>query len=565
MPSLLRTLVALALVLQATDAWSYLGYFVLSNNQPGAWCQVNDMTANGQYLAGSCQPAAGQDYQVTRWVGNSPTLLGTPGPGYNQAFGYAVSGNGSVAGITGSPFPFQLTGFRWNGTFTLLPPFGSCLGLLPLGISDAGHRLVGGAQFCTPPVGNGSFLLEAGVYRAPDPAAILARDISPFGDVIVGGGPAFRWDAGVSTPLVLPVPGESATATAVSPDGSVVVGQYDADLTAGTDWRQVLWGPNGFQELGAADATPMAAALPDSNGLPVAVVGGAPLLLGGSDVPTIWTEAFGVESLEARLVSMNLPASNLVSATGISDDGRYIVGSFQVGASEDESLGFAAIIPQYRLARAGFFGSLDISGYVRLQEPDPNPPDRLVAQVDFFGTTGGLFASGLTAAPTADPSPLFEELSVAQANLEYATEPLVVWTFEYDGSLDAPLEFTTGYPPDPIVPSEEVAVFRWDPDTQGWVELKRTGIGDGNLTVLVPDFQDVVHLAFGRTLAACADDKDNDGDGTADWDGVDSGGVFLPPDPQCTSAVVRQEGTRCGLGPELVLVLLLLHGRARRR
>lgn len=58
----------------------------------------------------------------------------------------------------------------------------------------------------------------------------------------------------------------------------------------------------------------------------------------------------------------------------------------------------------------------------------------------------------------------------------------------------------------------------------------------------------------------CDDDLDNDGDGATDWDGGPASGA---PDPQCTTPSRNREGSACGMGGEVVLLLWLLAGARR--
>jgi hypothetical protein len=254
----------------------------------------------------------------------------------------------------------------------------------------------------------------------------------------------------------------------------------------------------------------------------------------------------------------------LESATAISDDGRLIVGTFRVSLSGLQTLGYAAVIPQFRRLTVAYVGDLEIGGYARV--PDARePPERLAANVEFFGASGGTFASGITAARTADPALLLEELGLEIANLQHATEPMVVWTFEYDGELDAPVEFTTQYPRGTLVPPEEITLFQWSPEAGTWLELWRAGLDPSTreVTAVVSAIVPRAHLAIGKTLAACADDIDNDRDGRVDWNGILGGPGF---DPDCSSAVDGSESppAACGLGAELALLgLCLLRRRAR--
>jgi CSLREA domain-containing protein len=71
-------------------------------------------------------------------------------------------------------------------------------------------------------------------------------------------------------------------------------------------------------------------------------------------------------------------------------------------------------------------------------------------------------------------------------------------------------------------------------------------------------------------VAACADGRDNDGDGLVDFDGGATAGLtpLASPDPNCGSALGSSEAPPssvggCGVGPELLLALLLLGRRAR--
>ncbi len=560
-------LLAAALLLPAPCARAASSFIVKHDtSQPTAACYIEDIPPGGGHQTGACDTLAG-GLDAVVFDGGVHYLGATP-----TAIGFGTAAAGEVVGVARLAPPATPFGFFWNGSLSTLPAYNGCP-VWPVDISGDGTRVVGGAieAFCALPNG-GSFLREGGGYVSVHPDARTAFGISWDGRTIVGGTPAFRWDDGTVTSLDVPVPSQNVRATAVSSEGSLAVGTYDdPNLPVGTDGRQVLWGPNGFTELGASEAWPTATTPPDENGMPIVVVGGPGVLQGvPGETPTIWTGPFGLESLQTRLGAIVPPGWILRSATGLTDDGRRVVGTVQWGAADTDVAGYLAYMPQWRTVTIAYFGDLDIDGYVVLQQPDDDPPARVAARVEFFGTTGGTFASDTTAAPVNDPYPLFEALGVGQANLVYATDPLLVWTLAYDGGLDAPVEFTTQYPSNTILPPEEITLLQWDDATSGWVERQRLAIDVApevrEVTVEIPTDAFVpgqpIHLAVGRTLADCADGADNDEDGLIDWNGGDG----FAPDPGCKSAIdPSEEPSRCALGPELVLLLPILIAWHRRR
>jgi hypothetical protein len=90
--------------------------------------------------------------------------------------------------------------------------------------------------------------------------------------------------------------------------------------------------------------------------------------------------------------------------------------------------------------------------------------------------------------------------------------------------------------------------------------------GDGSTDTLDAGCQNV---AATTEFPKCQDGIDNDGDGKFDFDGGASanGGVALgEPDPQCGGVAWRtKEAASCGIGAELVGVLLLLRFAGSRR
>jgi len=95
-----------------------------------------------------------------------------------------------------------------------------------------------------------------------------------------------------------------------------------------------------------------------------------------------------------------------------------------------------------------------------------------------------------------------------------------------------------------------------DDDGDGWIDY--------------PEDPGCAGSGSAKESTKCQDGLDNDGDDKIDFDGGVSAGVAEPtaPDPQCSSATKDREaksgGSSCGLGAELVLLLLPLQWLRRR-
>jgi subtilisin family serine protease len=108
-----------------------------------------------------------------------------------------------------------------------------------------------------------------------------------------------------------------------------------------------------------------------------------------------------------------------------------------------------------------------------------------------------------------------------------------------------------------------------DDDADGWVDHAVDGDGD---MIPNPPGDPACVSPFAVESRGCQDGVDNDADGLMDWDGgVSVWGTghanVTAPDPDCSSPWMHREGpkTRCGLGFELVALLVPVAWRSRRR
>jgi probable HAF family extracellular repeat protein len=154
-----------------------------------------------------------------------------------------------------------------------------------------------------------------------------ATGISADGSVIVGDTFAdssetpFRWENGVTTPLNIGGGLIGPTAAAVSSDGRVIVG-----TGSGAGASQSYRLENGVTELLSSFGRGSSAQ---------AVSGDGSVIVGWADVGDgppkafVWDAGHGMRDLQDLLQNvygLDLDGWNLLEATGVSDDGRTIVG-----------------------------------------------------------------------------------------------------------------------------------------------------------------------------------------------------------------------------------------------
>lgn len=336
-------------------------YFQGLGDLPGGefYSFAHAVSADGTTVVGHSYQGFGEE-EAFRWTaaGGMQGLGHLAGGLARRSDAYGVSADGSVivGESTSTGAPTLAEAFRWTSTDGLQP-----LGFLPGGIGysraqgvSANGETVAGWSYS----GSGTGLLPTEAFRWTSAAGIqglgdlrggvfnsYASGVSGDGSTVVGMGSiiegrAVRWTAaGLQSLGVLPG-GTRSFATAASYDGSVIVGDGDfSDRTEAFRWTSA----GGMQGLGVPPGgiVSRAAAV---NGDGSVIVGHTATLAGGDAM--IWDQRRGMRSIAAILsASAALPTGwTLLSATGVSADGRTIVGYGVNPAGETEA--WIAVIPE---------------------------------------------------------------------------------------------------------------------------------------------------------------------------------------------------------------------------
>jgi probable HAF family extracellular repeat protein len=254
------------------------------------------VSGDGSVVVGRSRSASGTE--AFHWTAKCGMVFFTPGEIFHSA-AHGVSADGStvVGGLSGDRV---FEAFRWTETGGLMP-LGDLPGGMPENFSWASAVSADGSVV----VGRGSsdlgrrfeafrWTIGGGMRGLGDlPGGeffSLALDVSADGSVVVGeshsalGDEAFRWTANGGMEGLGHLPGrDSSAAFGISADGSVVVGE---------------------SHLGS----------PTSTSLPAAFV---------------WDSTSGMRELALLLSDLGVDLTGwiLVSAEGVSDDGRTIVGT----------------------------------------------------------------------------------------------------------------------------------------------------------------------------------------------------------------------------------------------
>lgn len=180
----------------------------------------------------------------------------------------------------------------------------------------------------------------------PQARQSYASGVSADGSVVVGesGSQAFRWDevAGIAGLGYLAGGEPFSVANAVSGDGSVIIGQSSSLLGTETFRWTADGGMVGLGDLDGGDF--------ESDGLAVSSNGN--VIVGQGTTATgaaafMWTPDRGMRLLEDVLITdygLDLTGWSLTTATGISADGKTIVGTGINPAGVQEA--FVAVVPE---------------------------------------------------------------------------------------------------------------------------------------------------------------------------------------------------------------------------
>jgi uncharacterized membrane protein len=282
------------------------------------------VSGDGSVVVGWTDSASGQ--QAYRWTQDGGLVA------IGAEFARAASYDGSViVGSTGS------SAFRWTASQGMV----SLGGEQAFDVSEDGSVVVGNA-FGTPFIWTASGTSALGVLP-PGAISGTAWGMSGDGTVVAGrvayptgqGIQGYRWTAATGIVPLGSVPGDtfppSSFFEGVSADGSTLVGSADAGAVA---WAQ----GEGFLMLGNAGGVSSSARAASGDGS--VIVGFASFLsdtepLGIALRATVWDVESGNRLLEDILANdygIDLAGWELTLASGISDDGRVIVG---IGTNPD--------------------------------------------------------------------------------------------------------------------------------------------------------------------------------------------------------------------------------------
>jgi probable HAF family extracellular repeat protein len=336
---ILTSFSVLSLLAAPAQAASFRGLGFLDSDNQYRSSEANGVSADGSVVVGRSSNSNGSE--AFRWTQETGMVgLGFLDSNDQYSDAQGVSADGSI--LVGSSFKVNGYGeaFRWTQESGMVG-----LGFLPgynpnsfaTGVSADGSVVVGGSNNVNRieafrwTQAEGMFSLGS---LADDDFLITAYGVSADGSIVVGDSvrsgissdglqEAFRWTQSVGMVGLDSLPGgaSSSRASAVSADGSVIVGSsasvngYEASLWTQSDGMIALgsYGSYGNAEGVSANGSVVVGYSSDSNQSGV----------------FRWTQQTGMVSLKETLIGEGLDLSgwSLTSANAISADGFTIVGN----------------------------------------------------------------------------------------------------------------------------------------------------------------------------------------------------------------------------------------------
>ncbi|MFZ2652566.1 MAG: hypothetical protein WA210_20890 [Burkholderiaceae bacterium] len=304
------------------------------------YSSANAVSADGNTVVGMSLTASGSE--AVRWTiaGGIVSIGELPGGLYGAtAYGVSADGKTIVGGSQSERSGFYVEAFRWTeaGGMQALGGLGAWTSSWATGVSADGTTVIGvsfGDGKPSNPFRWTSTSGMQGLAAELSPVPISANGVSADGSTVVGSehsntfqGTPYRWTASTGMQFLESLDGLGGAANAVSADGRTVVGTVFGPEAMAARWIDgaVL----GLGYLGTVSVI--------SEGLGVSADGnvavGYARLISGAGPPTtafVWTPARGMRSLENLLrneYGLDLANRQLDGATGVSNDGRTIVGN----------------------------------------------------------------------------------------------------------------------------------------------------------------------------------------------------------------------------------------------
>jgi len=338
------------------DEASFMGLGDLPGGIVGSTAYA--VSADGTTVVGtSSSVLSGFGYEAFRWTKATGMVgLGDLPGGFHSSNATGVSGDGTIVVGSGTigTMPQRSVATRWTASEGLVS-----LGTLPggdssgaLGVSADGGTIVGSSSKAGFQVEAFRWTSAGGMQGIGDlplgPFRSEAYAVSSDGSVVVGygsgifGAQAFHWTQGQGMTALLPgaAGARIGRPNALSADGSVVVSGGTLGVPGpGTQGFRVADGQ--AVSLGGIFGSYPAAISADGS----RVVGTR--WAGDQNAAFIWDEAHGMRNLQDVLVNdfgMDLSGWNLGIASGISADGRTIVGG---GSGPRGGEAWLAFVPSF--------------------------------------------------------------------------------------------------------------------------------------------------------------------------------------------------------------------------